>query len=184
MRSSQKLFRIVPIILLGIVGICPAQSKVPLILPYESIEIVSCTFIKKFETESMRVEVTDEMLDKHRMAIITAKIIKPAGEELKLAAADVTLHYYYGDSESESEGEVAYCAAISTFSSTNESDRALKTTRNAPGWIKQTTGTRTTASSTVYIDLIFKGIEKNVRKMWLCIASPASPPYISNGWRQ
>jgi len=145
-----------------------SQNQPPLIPNIKSVEIVDCIFVDQYQCERYKVTVNPP----YRAVILTLKIEKEAGEMLKFALADLTLHYYHG--EDGSSEEVAPCDAISTFSTVLDVDRTLKTSKCAPGWIKRDTGTRTSASSMVYVDVAFRQIEHNISKMWLCIASPVA----------
>lgn len=154
------------------------QSTPALVANLGNVEIVGCLFVTEYTTERYTVRVSEDDMDKYRIAIITLRIQKPAGEELKLAAADVTLHYYY-----DSKEETAPCDGISVFSSVLDVDRVLKTGKCSPGWLKQTTGTRTTAAATIYVDVAFRQIEPDISQMWVCVAKPVTAEYSTKGWK-
>lgn len=164
----------------GILGIFIALSTVgqnspPLVPDIGSIGIVNCIYLEKYETD--QYTVTEEA--GYRMALLTLKIEKPAGAEIEIAAADITLHYYHGDDGTKEE--VAPCDAISTFSKRPDDDKPLKTLKCSPGWMKRTSGAHTSASSEVYLDVVFRKVENNISKMWICIAQPYASQTTS-GW--
>lgn len=169
------LFLISGIILAGAINI-NAQTEVPLEAKIHNVEIIDCIFLKKLNTTKW--VFTESEPEKYRYAVVTVKITKDAGQPLKVALADFTLHYRYG----ENKEEVAYCAAMSSFSTVLDVDRDLKASKNGPGWSKQSTGTRSTARAVVYVDLAFRKIENTVNDMWICVAQPKSSAFRSSGW--
>ena len=57
-----------------------------------------------------RMQLPPNRRDIHRLAVVTIRITKPAGQRLAVAAADLTLHYWHG-----SEAEVVPCEGLSGF---------------------------------------------------------------------
>lgn len=140
-----------------------------------SVEIASISFVDEVQgLDGNKMKVPADKKDKFRIALVTLRITKPPGEKLTLAAADLTLHYYHGD-----ETEAAPCEGISVFGSSLDSDRPLKMPSHAgPGFVKQTTGTGSTQSGTVYIDAAFNYIEPNIGDTWIVVGQPStSAPY-------
>jgi len=156
-----------------------SQTDIPLINNIKSLKIVDCIYVKEYQGETYRVFVQEDEVDKYRIAILTLAIEKEAGQKLKIASADITLHYLHGPSGSMEE--VAPCDGVSLFSTTLDVDRTLSTSKCAPGWRKMQTGTRTTASSTVYVDVAFRKIEPDISKIWLCLANPIANSS-TTGW--
>lgn len=177
---NRKLVVLSTVAILCLVAIPHVYGQTtPALLPeIASVEIVGCIFVKEYSAEGFTVRVSGDDMDKYRIAILTLCIQKPAGTELKLAVADVTLHYYYGSKE-----EVAPCDGISTFSNVLDVDRAFKTTQCSPGWLKQTTGTRTTTAAKIYVDVAFRQVEPDISKLWVCFAKPATERFSTTGWK-
>ena len=160
-----------------------AQRQCPLVLDLNQgirAEIVDIHFTDELQaTYGRSLSIPEDKKDKIRFGLVTIKITKPAGQRLTLAAADLTLHYYHGD-----RTEVAPCEGISFFSTNDNVDRLLDMPRHAgPGFLKQTTGAKSTKAGEVYIDATFFYMEPDTSEVWLCIAQPTSgQPFPAGGW--
>ena len=150
--------------------------------PQCQVEMVRMSFTNRIESLLYARQFPDQQTEEYRFAVVTLKIIKPAGESLSLAAADLTLHYYHG-----SEMEVAPCEGLSWFKSDAGSDvPILMNPIPGPGFIKQTTSPTGTNGTIVYIDAIFGFMEPDTRECWICIGHPATTePFVcpSPAWK-
>jgi hypothetical protein len=160
-----------------------ADRDCPLVtdLKRYSVEIDNVVFVDEVSgMDGNRMRMGPENKDKFRLAVVTLRITKPAGERVTLAAADLTLHYYHGN-----EVEAAACEGLSVFSTSRDVDRPVKMPpHRGPGFVKQTTGTASTQAATLYVDAIFGYVEPDVSDVWIAVAQPSTPaPHRSNGWR-
>jgi hypothetical protein len=138
--------------------------------PQYQMEIVRMRFTVRVENPLYARQIPDIAMQEYRFAVVTLKIIKPAGQSLSLAAADLSLHYYHGE-----DTEVAPCEGLSWFKNEAESDAPLLLSPlSGPGFIKQTTGPVATAGTTVYIDAVFAFVEPDTKKCWICVGHPAT----------
>jgi hypothetical protein len=181
-RRDMKKSRAIPILAMLVFlfsFVCGAQagSKCPLVVSLSDVkmEIVDVDFTDQVD----EWELSEEMLEDYRLAVVTVRVEKAKGQSLTLAAADLTLHYFYGSDE-----EVAPCEGLSNFTKVEDVDRSMELPSTAgPGWVKQTTGTKSTESSVVYFDAVFSGIEPNTSKLWICLAQPTqTKPFETDGW--
>ena len=142
-------------------------------------EIVEISFPEVVQgIDGNKIEMSEDKKDKYRLALVTIKITKPAGQRISAAAADFTLHYCHGTGD-----DVAPCEGISWFDTDNDSDRPMKLARvDGPGWVKQTTGAKATKSAVVYIDAVFAYIELDMKDCWICLGQSAmASPYECDG---
>jgi hypothetical protein len=76
---------------------------------------------------------------------------------------------------------VCACDGISWFKTSPDDDAPPRMNEYpGPGFIKQTTGTRCTADSVVYIDAVFRYMEADTKECWICVAQPVTraPSYV------
>lgn len=161
-----------------------SSKKCPLVALQRGVtmEIVDMFFLKKVNGASGNaLSVNEDNLDKHRIALVTVKVTKPAGTTLELAACDVTLHYYHGE-----KIEAAPCEGISAFNKTRDEDRSMNLPRvNGPSFTKTKTGVRASQDTTVYFDVVFQGVEPEIRQAWICVGQPTqSEPFHTKGWEK
>lgn len=143
----------------------------------EIVEIFFTDVVHGIDGNQMKLD--DEKKEKFRLGVVAIKIIKPAGESLEIAAADLTLHYNHGD-----DTEAAPCEGLSGFSTTLDVDRPMKLSRvMGPGFTKQATGARSTEASEIYVDATFAYLEPDIRECWICVGQPSTTePYVAPGW--
>jgi hypothetical protein len=178
----MKKRRIVIVCALAIVlvPVCAALAQVivrrqaPLVIPLNEVrmeiaDIFFTTEVQGAQGRAMKMK-DPERLKKYRLALVTIKVTKPPRRKLKIAAADLSLHYSHGNGV-----EVAICEGISVFNRTRDEDRLVHFPRSAgPGFVKQTTGVRATQADVVYFDAVFQGMEPDTRDVWLCVGQPTS----------
>lgn len=143
-------------------------------------EVVEARFVTEVEgVAGNALRVPKERLHLFRIALVTLKITKPAGQKLTLAAADLSCHYYHGDSV-----EVAPCEGISSFGMRKDDDRPLSLPpMSGPGFTKSTTSARATQAAVVYLDAVFGFIEPDVRDLWVAVGQPITEePFAVDGW--
>ena len=144
-------------------------------------ELVGLRFLERVEGSNRSIFINEDNIGKYRMGVATIAITKPAGAELTIACADVTLHYYYdGDSS-----DVLPCIGLSTFSTVENTDREieLRPVNTGPGLLKKATRSASNASSAVFIDAVFTGLEPTTREAWIAIGNVDAPgPFIAEGW--
>jgi len=155
----------------------------PLVVPLQQVKmsIAGIRFTGQVPgMDGNQMKLPDERLKSYRIGVVTIRIQKPAGMQLTIAAADLTLHYYHGNSV-----EVAPCEGISVFSTAAAMARGMKLPRTSgPGWVKMRTDANATQASEVYVDAVFGMMEPNTRECWLCVGQPtAAVPFTSQGWR-
>ncbi len=142
------------------------------------VTIHSVQFPERIQEGAIDIREPDPT--KYHFALVTMRIDKPAGQQLVLPAADVTLHYRRGTGEAF---DVAPCEALSAFSVSPDEDRKLDCFAGmGPGWVKSTTGTATTQASHVYVDAVFAKVERDVTDTWICFGQPGSQRYRASGW--
>lgn len=177
------LMRLVPMPLFAQSSIYGLISACPLLLSHgqgTKAEIVRMTFTDEIVgSQGNRMKIPENMKARMRIALVTVKITKPPGKKLTLPAADVTLHYYHGN-----YAECAPCEGISSFTTEEDSPRPVNlSTNSGPGFVKQTTGTRSTHSGIVYVDAVFCYMEPDTRECWICMAQTTmSEPFVCQGW--
>jgi hypothetical protein len=143
-------------------------------------ELVDLRFVERVEGIERTVFVTEDSIADYRMGIATIRIEKPAGIEMTLPCADITLHYYHGNTP-----DVSPCSGLSNFSTVLETDRELdvRPANSGPGFLKKTTLERSTEASIVFIDAVFGSMESDTREAWISIAQiDAAAPFLSDGW--
>lgn len=143
-------------------------------------EVVEARFVTEVEgVAGNALRVPKERLHLFRVALITLKITKPAGQKLTLAAADLALHYNHGE-----RVEVAPCEGISSFGIRQDDDRPLKLPpMSGPGFTKSTTSARATQAAVVYLDAVFGAIEPDIRSLWVAVGQPVTEePFDVDGW--
>ena len=165
----------------------PVQSgrEAPLVLDFKrgvQAELVGLNLVKEIVDgdDGRRMSVNEENLAKSRLAVATIKITKPAGTQLTLACADLTLHYYHGET-----AEVAPCEGMSPYTTALDADREISLSFvDGPGFLKKVTATRATEAAVVYIDAVFGGLEPDTREAWIAIGQvfDRNRPFISQGW--
>jgi hypothetical protein len=144
-------------------------------------EIAGIQFVEKVPgSDGNSMEIDADTKDDYRIALVTLQITKPANEPLTIAAADLTLHYYFGN-----QTEVAACEGLSVITNTRDTDRAVKMPQyRGPGFVKQSTGNLGTQASTVYVDAVFGFIEPDISEAWIAVARPStSTPFKTSGWK-
>jgi len=167
----------------GAAGIKVAPKSCPYLVRFDQVkmEIVEIAYTDEVEgVDGNRMKLSEEKRKHFRLALVTVRVRKPAGMRLSVAAADFTIHYYHGG-----EPEVAPCEGISSFSQALDVDRPMKLPRTqGPGWVKQTTGARSTQAAEVYIDTVFAMVEPDTREVWICVGQPTTTqPFMSQGWK-
>ncbi len=157
-----------------------SQQSCPAVVPLTDcrVTIDSIQFPERVQEGAIDIREPDP--SKYHFAVVTMRIDKPAGQQLVLPAADVTLHYRRGAGDTF---DVAPCEALSAFSTTPEEDRKLDCFAGmGPGWVKSTTGAAATKASRVYVDAVFAKIERDITDTWICFGQPGSSRYRSSGW--
>jgi len=163
-------------------GVAPATKTCPYLVPSGRVKMGIARIVYTDEVQGIdgnRMRLSQEKKKHFRLAVVTIRVRKPAGMRLTLAAADLTIHYYHG-----AQADVTPCEGISTFNSSLAADRPMKlATVQGPGWVRQTTGARSTQNSEVYIDAVFAMMEPDTRECWICVGRPtATEPFVSQGW--
>lgn len=135
------------------------------------MEVTGVVFMDEVQgTGGRRMTIPEDKRDKWRLGIVTLKVTKPAGTRFTLAAADLALHYYHGE-----QTEVAPCEGLSSFSSSDDSDRPMELSQTmGPGFTKQTTGAKTTQASVIYMDAVFGFMEPDTSEIWVCLGQPVT----------
>jgi len=145
-------------------------------------QLVNLRFAERVEGTNRSLFINEDRANDYRLGIATVRIDKPAGTELTLACADVTLHYYHsGNTE-----EVAACQGMSGFSTVQNTDRPLdlRPADQGPGFLKKSTLEAATAASVVFVDVLFTGMESSTADAWIAIGRVDAPaPFHSDGWR-
>jgi hypothetical protein len=169
---------IIGLLLTGVVY--AAARIIPGFFPSDEgkVTIVGVKYLTKVAADGGSMEESDA--DKYRYAVVTFRIEKPAGKELTLAAADVTLHYERADGSYD----IAPCEGLGGFTVNKDEDRTIQMPNfSGPGWVKIKTGSATRTAATVYADAVFGKIEPSVSALWLGIAQPASSQFATKGWK-
>jgi hypothetical protein len=164
----------------GLVSLAGGRCPYVTLQGQATAEIAAITFTDVVHgINGVRMKIPDAMKKKFRIALVTIRVRKPAGMRLTIPAAALTLHYYHG-----SDTECAPCEGISSFSRTLDMDRPVRMSKNpGPGFVKQTTGARSTQSTEVYFEAVFNFIERDIKRCWLCVGQPsASQAYVTQGW--
>jgi len=138
-----------------------------------SFEIVGATFVTKLDGVS--ATFTESEPEKFHGMVLTVKVRKPAGEQLQLFAPDLCLHYRHGDAF-----DVMPCQGLSTFSTTNDTDRVMNFFARSYG--STTTGVATQGASTVYVDAFFQYIEPDTSDLCLLVAQSVGAQFTTKGW--
>jgi hypothetical protein len=177
--APALLLFLVPLIL-GATGRASAGgdvSDIPQVIDMSKIkiEIVNALYVKKLDAANAKFDIGDEG-NKYRGLVLTLRIQKPEGEELRLNAQDLSLHYRYGQ-----ESDIAPCNGVSTYSTQKDMDRTMSLFKVSRG--TSATGTATTQASVVYVDLFFNYIEADTSDMYLLVAQPVGVHYKSSGWK-
>ena len=183
---SRIMVGVCALALVALAGASLAQSsrEAPLVLDFQQgikAELVSLTFVKVVTDGTRNMKVPDDKLGKYRLAVATIKVSKPAGTQLTLACADLTLHYYHAG-----ETEVTPCEGMSSFTSALDADREITlSSTNGPGFLKKNTATRATEAAVVYVDALFGSMEPDTREAWIAVGQVAdrNRPFISKGWQ-
>jgi len=139
------------------------------------IEIVDEIYIKQLDAVNATFDMGDEA-DKYRGLVLTLRIHKPAGEELRLNAQDLCLHYRYGD-----KSDIAPCSGLSSFSTQKEMDRTMSLFKSNRG--SSSTGTSTMKTDVLYVDIFFNYMEPDSSDLHLLVAQPVGAYYKSKGWK-
>ena len=151
----------------------------PALVPLNEIkaEVVNIRYATEVPGDNgILLKVNDA--DNYRIAVVTVRIDKPEAKRLLLAAADLTLHYWRGD-----EFEVAPCEGLSRFSVQADEERPITMfSPSGPGWVKQETSPGTTRAGTVYVDVVFGLIEKDITQAWLFVGQPGTAASTTPGW--
>jgi hypothetical protein len=138
-------------------------------------EIVGVQYVS--ELSAANAQFKQNKPDEYRGLIVTIEARKPKDRQLKLFTQDFSLHYLYGDDETD----VAPCLGISGFSSSKDLDRPMYLSKS--GRKSSQTGSATTASEVVYFELFFDGFEPDTKELHLLVAQPCMPPYGTKGWK-
>ncbi len=169
-------------VLLALVVGCSARAvaqdqKPPQTIDLSTLkfEIVDATFVKELAGVNAHFSMATNA-DKYRGLVLTLKVTKPAGEELKIACVDIVLHYRYGQ-----KTDVTRCYGLSTYSTQPDSDRAMALYASGIG--SSTTGLATTKASTVFIDVFFQGMEPETSDLYILIAQPVGTYFKTGGWK-
>ncbi len=159
-----------------------AAKGCPFLVPRDKVqvEIAKLRFSEGIVSEDgQKVEVPKNRRQLFRYAIITLKIKKAAGERLLLPLAGLTLHYYHG-----AEPDVCPCEASSAFAIKMGDERPLKFPWEGPRWPQQTTSTKATEATEVYIDCVYPMMETDTKECWITLPEPTSAqPFIVEGWK-
>lgn len=178
--TSIVMFLLAASLILGATGRGAAGgdvSEIPQIIDMSKvkIEIIGALYVKKLDATNAKFDIGEEG-NKYRGLVLTLRIQKPEGEELRLNAQDLSLHYRYGQ-----ESDIAPCNGLSTYSTQKDMDRTMSLFKISRG--TSATGTSTTQASVVYVDLFFNYIESDTSDLHLLVAQPAGAYYKSSGWK-
>lgn len=167
----------------------PESSKsCPMVLDSRlgiTTEVVKVVFVDEVVgSEGNMMKIPDRLKPHIRLAIATIKIVKPPGLRLTLPAADLTLHYYAG--AQSQKAETMPCEGLSEFTTALESERPINlNSGGGPGFLKQSTRTKSTRAGVLYMDAVFCYIEPAIKECWVCVAHPTTTqPFITQGWER
>jgi len=152
-----------------------ADGKIPGLLDTRALQIEAIEAMYVTELQGSNASFKAMEPDKFRALVLTLRVTKPADTPLRLYAADLALHYIYGDNF-----DVIPCMGLSTFSASQNVDRPMVLADR--GYLSAATSGQTQKASVIYLDAFFQGLEAESRDVHLLVARPTGSMLRTTGW--